>query len=151
MGPPRLVKAHGTWEFDPKYVNGSAPDDFAAMQLKLAPGQRIRNTTWATWDGLDKLTDVGYLKDSGVTTGAPIVGLRDGMTKDGFSLNVRKGVVDTVVEGGSGQVGAAFAYEHNQDGGAVMSVSAAWGAFGVTYTGNESHMRKSMQPVYTNL
>lgn len=138
--------AHGIWNFDDAYVNGSAPDDMAGIQLNMNSACHSIVSTYSQanyYDGTYAGADATYLKESGVSSFAPVVGLRDQATN--FMLNVDHGTVDTLVDFSCGPntIQGAFTYEHNQDGGSVIGVSAGWGAFNVSYSGNPSTLQKS--------
>lgn len=149
VGPPARIKARGTWNFRDNYVNGSAPDDFSSVSLKLASCQRILSTTTLTYNYNNQNTaNVAYLKDAGLSTGAPISGVRDRVS--GFVTNFDHGFTEVLVQNdcGSAQIGAAYAFEHNQDSNASVSVSAGWGALSLSYSGATPALQKAAGPVY---
>lgn len=130
-------------------MNGSDPDDFATIRLDLPDCYKIIESGVLTYRYDGAQTDVGYLKDGGVGSGAPIFGLRN--VASNFTLSADNGLGFVVLEktsNCSGEVGAMFSYEHNQDGGAVTGVSASWGGFTVNYQGSPLTLQKSTNPVY---
>ncbi|WP_147305975.1 hypothetical protein [Subtercola boreus] len=138
--------AYGTWNFRDDYVNGSAPDDFASNRLSIDSScVSINNTLSKTYTYDNVVTQASYLYDSGLgVTNAPIVGLRDAAS--GFKLNVDHGYVMTQMNQfpcGPTTVRGAFTYEHNQDGGSVIGVTASFAGFGVSYNGNPTTLKKS--------
>jgi hypothetical protein len=134
--------AYGTWNFRDDYVNGSAPDDIAANRL-TTECMRIGTTEVFTYDYTGAQTHQGYLLDAGLNTNSPIVGVRD--TVSGFVMGADHGTVYTPVWVGCGPavIQGQFTYEHNQDGGAVASVSAGFGGFGVSYSGGSIALQQS--------
>ncbi|MGO1973138.1 MAG: hypothetical protein ACTH2Q_09290 [Propionibacteriaceae bacterium] len=139
----------GGWDYRDDYVNGSDPDDFATVQLKMPACYKIVETTTLTYRYNGTETDAGYLKEGGLESNAPIVGLRN-LASD-FMLSADNGVAGVVIEQPAkckGEVGATFSYEHNQDGGNVAGISASWGAFTINYTGSTLTLQKSTNPVY---
>ncbi|QNG18850.1 hypothetical protein G4H71_21265 [Rhodococcus triatomae] len=143
----------GTWDFRDDYVNGSAPDDFASIMFDWSSSCLIlTSTTYNSYyyDGERTTDSTMYLKDGGIG-GSPIVGLRDATS--GFKLNVDHGHMSASVLRKPGcsaqQFGAQFAYEHNQDGGSALSVSASFlGGLSVGYSGGPDAMQKSTTPGY---
>jgi hypothetical protein len=153
FGPPPQIKAHGVWNFRDNYVNGSAPDDFSSVQLETGCS-RIASTTTITYDYQNRQTsNAAYLQDSGLSSHAPISGVRDRVS--GFVMNTDHGFTDVVLQNWSPcarhTIGAAYRYGHNQDGGSVLGVSAGWGFLSVSYGGAESRLQLSTNPIYTTL
>ncbi|UOE43499.1 hypothetical protein [Agromyces larvae] len=127
-------------------MNGSAPDDFASIRLAnnssgcLSLGATYVHTY--TYDGA--ATGKGYLYDAGAGTNSPIAGVRDGVS--GFKMDADHGVVLSHLRShycGPVDLSGMFTYEHNQDGGAVASVSASFFGFGVSYSAPSSTLQKS--------
>lgn len=149
----RVATYMGTWDFRDDYVNGSAPDDFASIMFDWSSNCLIMtNTTWNSYyyDGVRTTDSTMYLKDGGIG-GSPITGLRDATS--GFKLNVDHGHMSATVTRKLGcnaqPFGAQFAYEHNQDGGSAVSVSASFlGGLSIGYSGSPSSMQKSNSPTY---
>uniref|UniRef100_UPI003F492445 hypothetical protein n=1 Tax=Actinokineospora sp. CA-119265 TaxID=3239890 RepID=UPI003F492445 len=149
VGPPPRIKARGNWDFRDNYVNGSNPDDFSSVQVKLAGNQRIVSTTTLTYDYKGNQTsNVAYLKDSGLNSNAPISGIRDRVS--GFVTNFDHGFTEVLVEN-SGDLGAAYAYEHNQDSDAGASASASFGVLSVSYTSSTPALQKGAGPIYRRI
>jgi hypothetical protein len=95
-GPPPQIKAHGVWNFRDNYVNGSAPDDFSSVQLETGCS-RIASTTTITYDYQNHQTsNAAYLQDSGLSSHAPISGVRDRVS--GFAMNTDHGFTDVVLQ-----------------------------------------------------
>ncbi|MBI1759151.1 MAG: hypothetical protein HYR62_07995 [Actinobacteria bacterium] len=152
-GPPPQVKAHGVWDFRDNYVNGSAPDDFANVEI-LRGCSQIISTTTLTFDYTGRQTsNAAYLQDGGLISGAPISGVRDRVS--GFVMSTDHGTMDVVVQNGAGcgthSIVAAFKYEHNQDGGSVLGVSAGWGSLSVSYSSVGGRLQKGTNPIYRTL
>lgn len=144
------VKAHGVWNFRDDYVNGSDPDDYSSVALQLGCS-RITGTTTITYDYLNNQTaNSAYLYASGLSTGAPISGVRD--RASGFKLLTDHGYTDVLVTRPSGcaahTIGADYSFEHNQDGGSVFSVTAGWGNLQVNYNSVGSRLQMSTNPIY---
>jgi hypothetical protein len=146
----------GSWNFRDNYVNGSAPDDVAAIQSNLADGcfriksnglsSRVSDYTGAVQNGYT------YVDDAGIS-GSPTLGIRDRVS--GFRLLVDNGYFIANFErtGKSGcsssvQFGGQFQYEHNQDGDQGFSASASWGKFSVSYSAPCTKLRKSSNVVW---
>ncbi|MEV8442082.1 hypothetical protein AB0425_32285 [Actinosynnema sp. NPDC051121] len=152
VGPPRLIKARGNWDFRDNYVNGSAPDDLSSTSVKLASCQRIVNTTTLTYDYAGNQTaNAAYLLESGLSTGAPVSGVRDRVS--GFVTNFDHGFTEVMIQNdcATAQIGAAYAYEHNQDSSAGFSFSAGWGFLSVSYSNVTPSLKKSAGPIYAYL
>ncbi|NLU82153.1 hypothetical protein [Rhodococcus sp. HNM0569] len=149
----RAATYMGTWDFRDDYVNGSEPDDFASIMFDWSSScLAMTSTTYNSYyyDGTRTTDSTMYLKDGGIS-GAPITGLRDAV--DGFQLNVDHGHMSATVTRKLGcdaqPFGAQFAYEHNQDGGSVLSVSASFlGGLSISYGGAPSTLQKSNSPTY---
>lgn len=140
-------QAHGTWNFRDDFVNGSDPDDVASNMLDLGGScWKIQSSNWRTYryDGVET-TGTSYLENSGVSSGAPILRIRDAATN--FTLNVDHGQFNTHVRANCGPttVRGSFAYEHNQDYNSLgISVSASFGVLSVSYSGSGgSRIQKS--------
>jgi hypothetical protein len=152
VGPPRRVKVRGNWDFRDNYVNGSAPDDLSSTSVKLAGCQRIMSTTTLTYDyNGNQTANAAYLLDSGLSTGAPVSGIRDRVS--GFVTNFDHGFTEIMVQNdcAAAQIGAAYAYEHNQDSTAGFSFSAGWGFLSVNYTNATPALKKSSGPIYATI
>lgn len=151
IGPPRVIKARGNWDFRDNYVNGSNPDDMSSVSVKLQGCMRIVNTTTLTYDYQGNQTaNAAYLKDSGLSSGAPISGIRDRVS--GFVTNFDHGFTEVLVQNDCavGQIGAAYAFEHNQDSNAGLSASAGWGFLSISYTNTTPALQKGAGPIYAN-
>lgn len=152
-GPPPTYKVRGTSNFRDNYVNGSAPDDYGSVGLKLPSCYDIVSTTAVSYNYRNQVTyGVTYLQEGGLGSNAPIVGVRD--RTSGFVMNADHMVMDVVAKAygascGPARIGAQFRYEHNQDGGSVLSVSAGFGFLSVSYGGGGSHLQKSTNPIYS--
>jgi hypothetical protein len=70
-------------------------------------------------------------------------------------MNTDHGFTDVLLQNWSPcvrhTIGAAYRYEHNQDGGNVLSVSAGWGFLSVGYGSIGSRLQKSTNPIYITL
>ncbi|SMD23092.1 hypothetical protein SAMN05660733_07101 [Lentzea albidocapillata] len=151
VGPPRRIKARGNWDFRDNYVNGSNPDDMSSVSVKLQGCMRILGTTTLTYDYRGNQTaNAAYLKDSGLSTGAPISGIRDRVS--GFVTNFDHGFTEVLVQNdcAAAQIGAAYAFEHNQDSNAGLSASAGWGFLSIAYTNITPALQKGSGPIYAN-
>lgn len=151
VGPPRRIKARGTWDFRDNYVNGSNPDDMSSTSVKLQGCMRIISTTTLTYDYQGNQTaNAAYLKDSGLSSGAPISGIRDRVS--GFVTNFDHGFTEVLVQNdcAAGQIGAAYAFEHNQDSNAGLSASAGWGFLSISYSNTTPALQKGAGPIYAN-
>lgn len=140
--------AYGTWNFRDDYVNGSDPDDIATIRLEgVATGscREIGGTASRTFLYNGTETGVSYLRDAGLGTGAPVVAIDDGAS--GFQMTADNGYVLTDIIGHCGPVTTrgVFTYEHNQDGGAVVTVSASFGGVGISYSEPQVPLQKSSQ------
>lgn len=69
-------------------------------------------------------------------------------------LNVDHGHVTTTANrllcgrNWTGQIGAQFQYEHNQDAGSVIGFSAGWGGLTLSYSGEPSVSKRGTNPSY---
>jgi hypothetical protein len=145
--------ATGFWNFRDDYVNGSAPDDVATVQSNLGGNcfrtgalvLRAYDYTGANYSGQT------YISDGGVN-GSPIMGIRD--RASGFRLLTDNGYLRVTYNRtnragcSSVQLGAAFQYEHNQDGSGGFSASAGWGFFNISYSNSGSTLRKGTPASY---
>lgn len=141
------VLATGTWNFRDNFVGTGLPDDYASVQLDgpcITAGETLSHSY--RYDNVETANGT-YLQDAGLSSKAPIVGIRD--TTSGFATSNDHGVVTTEVEGHCGPSvwKGAFAYEHNQGGGSMVSISAGIGALSVSYSGSVLHLQKSTQIV----
>jgi hypothetical protein len=141
----------GNWNFRDNYVNGSAPDDVAAIQASVGDCYRLKN------NGIDyRVSDYTgavqsgriYLYDGGVN-GSPIIGVRDRV--QGFRLLVDNGYFRARYERNgscSSSFGGMFTYEHNQDGENGFSAGASWGHISISYSAQCLTLRKSTNAVW---
>jgi len=138
--------AYGTWDFRDDFVNFSPADDTASNSWSstLPDCQTITGNHVATYqyDGVET-TGVGWIRDQGASTRAPIAGIRDDVS--GFVGNADHGYLLTDMENSCGPstMQGQFIYEHSQDGGSVVGVSAGWGALSVSYSGSPSTLQKA--------
>lgn len=153
-GPPPTYRARGTSNFRDNVVNGSAPDDFATVAMRAPACYEILGTTAISYNYRNQITyGVTYLQNGGLANNAPVVGVRDRVS--GFVMNADKVVMDVTIRAyggscGAARIGAQFIYEHNQDGGSVLGVSAGWGFLSVSYGGSPSVLERSTNPIYRN-
>lgn len=136
--------AHGTWNFRDNFVGTGDPDDIAALHLSemcLEPGE-VRHEAFR-YDGTETATT--YLKDAGLSTNSPIVGVRD--STSGHASNTDHGYVQADLRARCGPTDwqTQFTFEHNQGGGSVLNVSAAFGLLSVSYNGSPMTLQKSSQ------
>lgn len=139
--------ATGTWNFRDNYIGTGSPDDIAAIHLDDNCVRAGETLSYAfRYDGTETEGST-YLKDSGVNTASPVVGVRD--TTSGFGMNTDNGVVTTDVINYCGPVTwrGAFTFEHNQGGGEVLGVSAGFAFLNVSYGGTPLTLQKSTQIV----
>ncbi|MHA6804722.1 hypothetical protein [Salinifilum ghardaiensis] len=146
-GHPRDIFPIGTWDFRDNYVNGSAPDDIASLQVPLGSCLNLHHATITTKDYQGtEYPHAAYIRDAGID-GNAVAGIRDNPTPDGFALNNDNGVMAATVTKnancGPTRVDTQFIYEHNQDGGNVVSVNVGWGFLGINYGGGPSALQKS--------
>jgi hypothetical protein len=145
----------GNWDFRDNYVNGSAPDDVAAIQGNIGECWRIKSGGLSyrvsDYTGAVQANRI-YTYDAGLN-GSPIIGVRDRV--QGFRLLVDNGYFQALYEStkksgctSSSSFGAQFQYEHNQDGENGFSAGASWGSFGVSYSAQCTTLRKSSNVVY---
>lgn len=138
--------AHGTWNFRDNYVGTGDPDNIAALHVSkqcIELGE-IRHGSFR-YDGTK--TNASYLRDAGLSTNTPVVGVRD-RTFNHMS-NSDNGFVQADLIGRCGPTDwkTQFTYEHNQGGGDVLGVSAGWGFLNVSYGGSPMTLQKSTQVV----
>lgn len=136
--------AYGTWNIRDDYVNYSEPDDVAALRIAADSCYSLGDTTTVktyTYQGVE--TSSGYLRDAGLGTNSPIGGIDDRVS--GFIGNADNGYMlhEPRISCGPSEIRGMFTYEHNQDGGAIASVSASFGAFSISYSGATSALQKS--------
>lgn len=132
------------------YGNGSAPDDVATIGVQLNECLQIGQTTVIARDhgGHPAGPNTRYVRDAGIN-GSAVVGIRDQVS--GFVQNANNGIVTTTVEKKPGcgptPTRGQFIYDHNQDGGSVLNVSAGFGFLSVSYNGSTAALQKSAGPV----
>jgi len=143
---------HGVWDFRDNYVNGSAPDDFSSVSTSKGCS-RIGTTTNLTYNYKGQQTaNSAYLYSAGVS-GSPISGVRD--STSGFAMLTDHGFTNVNVQNYSGcgehTIGGEYRYEHNQDGGSVLSVSAGFGILSVSYNSVGSRLQRAAGPSYVSI
>lgn len=133
----------GDWNFRDNYVNGSAPDDLAELAVRSSCYRIASTRTYAAdYQGVD-YTSRTYISKTD-TSGDTVAGVRD--TASGFKLLTDNGNVRYFMSSRScvtRDFDAAFNYEHNQDGGNIISFSFGFGFINVNYGGGPSVLEKS--------
>lgn len=136
-----VASVSGQWNWRDDFSGQAAPFDLATLGFSSGCGKisgHGSSTTSLEGDG----TDVATLRDSGVSSNAPIWNI-DARTS-GFVNSADRGTVAVSydVADCSGSVQAGFIYEGNQ-GGSLVSVSAGWGALSVSYSSPGLILQKS--------
>jgi hypothetical protein len=134
----------GQWNFRDDFVNGSDPDDIALLSVR-SNCYKIRGTYWTIYDYQNNLyTSLGYIKKAEVD-GDVAVGIDD--KTSGFRLLNDHGNVRHFMRSKGScytrDFTAAFAYEHNQDGGSLGGLSLSLGVISVSYGGSPAVFEKS--------
>lgn len=142
----------GMWDFRDDYVNGSDPDDLAAIEVNLEGCYQIASTSMAVADYQGNThNSLIYLQNGGVSNGSAIWGMNDSVS--GFMLYTDHGTVTATyspinVGCQYHQIGGQFVFEHNQDGGGSWSASVGWGFLTISYGNGGSTLRKGTNAVY---
>jgi hypothetical protein len=143
--------AQGSWKFAQNYYGSGDPDDFASNTLDLGCAILYGSTTGKTYNDAGGSSGQWYLRDSGLTTKSPVIGIND----DGnqvYAHTTHSGYILTPIawQCGPSYMRGAFVYEHNKGGGSVLSVSANLGFITVGYQTVEEHTQRSTGIVQTN-
>lgn len=147
---------YGTWNLDNSHSGGGAPHDVATMQFDLGSCVWLGDVYAETYMNTapDDTMDTGAwaLRDSGVTSDAPVIVIDDSwdpglplrMADRGYMLtNLNLGCGPTEIRG-------AFTYEHNEGGGAIANVSVGWGFLTVGYSGGGVQSLQKSSPIATH-
>ncbi|WP_424183303.1 hypothetical protein ACOBQX_14900 [Actinokineospora sp. G85] len=139
--------ATGTWDFRDDYVGAEAPDNIGTVGVELGNCLQLGDTRSSArnYQGTPAPADTTYLRDAGLTSGSPIVGVRD--TVSGFVQAADNGTIttDVTVKPGCGPTPTQgqFIYAHNQGGGSVLSASAGFGFLNISYSSPQMELQKS--------
>ena len=148
------VYVQGSWDFRDNWIASGGGPDIATITARPLAGKcaQVKRTVSHTYNYRLQETRRSSLRNSGVTTLAPIINVNDATS--GFMLATDNGVMGTYYDRTSARcragVQADFHFEHNIGGGSVIGVSVGWGALNVSYSsGSDERNRdqKAANPV----
>lgn len=137
----------GGWGFRDDYVNGSAPDDVASLSVRSQCWKIIHTGAMAwdyQWNDVSNLVSIANANADGDTA----FNIHD--QTSGFVMYPTYGNaeydftrVSTNCDPYKPDLTYAFNYEHNQDGGNVLSIQINLGILAISYGGGPSTLQKS--------
>lgn len=140
------VSIAGAWNWKDDFVGQGSPVDIAAILISKSCG------TWGSyaastkkWNGT-ATSGRTSLRSGGVGSAGPIWNIIDGVSN--FENYVDNGVVSAVYNRSACSasekktIQGEFVYEGNA-GGSLISVSAGWGGFGVSYSNHDHSQTRS--------
>lgn len=131
------VSIAGGWNWKDNFIGQGSPVDIASIMVNKSCGTwGSYSATTKKWNGV-ATKGRASLRSGGTGTAGPVWNIADGVSN--FENQVDNGTVSAVYtrSGCSAaekkSIQAEFVYEGN-DGGSVVSVSAGWGGFQVSYS-----------------
>lgn len=139
------VSLAGGWNFRDEFLGQGAPVDIAALMINKSCG------TWGTYSSTTRTytgasTNRGTLRGGGTGTSGPVWNIADYISNHRSYAD--NGTVSAVYNRKNcttserRSIQGEFVYEAN-DGGSVVSVSAGFGGFSVSYSSSGATMTKS--------
>lgn len=145
QGTSPIVDVTGSWDWRDDFAGQTDPRDVASLGFSSSCGTRS-NFRAHTEDLNGSSTSTTSLYDSGVTSDAAVWEVNAAVS--GFVNSADTGRVSVTwdTSGCADALQAAFIYEGNQ-GGALDSISASFGALSLGYSGSTLALQKSTAPI----